>query len=145
MKPPKLVGLLKFFDCRQVDPLSVSRALGFTIDAMTGQQVDLGYADYVTVVSLLDRPYSTVPVAGDLTRLYAEYGDRIRDARYLWLAAGLELTPGRDASTTHPDGQCNGDKVRRDNTGETYDVVSVPPEHAAVAGMRGYLLLREQT
>ena len=145
MKPPKLVGLLKYFDCRTVDPLSVARALGFEIDAMTGQQVDLGHAAYVTIVSLLDRPYSIVPVAGDLTRLFMEYGDRIRDARFLWLAADLELTPGRDASTTHPDGQCNGDKIRRDNTGETYDVVSVPPEHAAVAGMRGYLLLREQT
>ena len=145
MKPPKLVGLLKYFDCRTVDPLSVARALGFEIDAMTGQQVDLGHAAYVTIVSLLDRPYSIVPVAGDLTRLFLEYGDRIRDARYLWLAADLELTPGRDASTTHPGGQVNGDKIRRDNTGETYDVVSVPPEHAAVAGMRGYLLLREQT
>lgn len=145
MKPPKLSGLLKYFDCRQVDPLSVARPLGFEIDDMTGQQVDLGYADYVTIVSLLNRPYSTVPVAGDLMRVFAEYGDRLRDARFLWLAADLELTPGRDASTTHADGQCNGDKVRRDNTGETYDVVAVPPEHGAVAGMRGYLLLRERT
>lgn len=145
MKPPRLVGLLSSFDCRQVDPLSVSRALGFTTDPITGQQVDLGHGPYVTIVSLLDRPYSVVPVEGDLRRDFAEYGDRLRDARYLWLADSLRLTPGRDASTTHPDGQVNGDKVRRDNTGETYDVVAVVPEQGAVAGMSGYLLLREQT
>ena len=145
MKPPRLVGLLKFFDCRVPEPLSVSRALGFTLDERTGQQVDLGRAAYVTVVSLLNKPYSVVPVEGDLRRDFAEYGDRLRDARYLWLDGALELTPGRDAATTHPGGQSQGDRVRRDLTGETYEVVAVPPEHAAVAGMRGYLLLREQT
>jgi hypothetical protein len=145
MKPPKMVGLLSYFDCRQVDPLSVSRALGFTTDPITGQQVDLGHDPYVTIVSLLNRPYSIVPVEGDLRRDFVEFGDRLRDARYLWLSAGLVLTPGHDASTADPAGQCNGDKVRRDLTGETYEVVALPPEHGAVAGMSGYLLLREQT
>lgn len=145
VKPPKLSGLLAFFDCRQLEPLSVSRSLGFAVDAATGQQVHAGYAPYVSITVLLNRPYSFVPVEGDLRREFEEYGDRLRDAKFLWLHQALELTPGVDGDG--PGAQVQGDLIRRDapGTGDVYEVTRTVPEHGKVGGLRGYLLLRAQT
>lgn len=143
MKPPKMVGLLNYFDCRTLEPLSLSRHLGFTDDAATGLRRDLGFGPYATVVSLLDRPYSFVPVEGDLRREFQEFGDRLRDAKFLWLHAALELTPGRDGDSAEGT-EVQGDRVKRDKTGEVYAVARTVPEHGQVGGLCGYLLLREQ-
>ncbi len=140
-----MTGLLGYFDCRADEPLELERHLGFgPVDPMSGVAPDLGRAAPTPLTDLLDAPYAFVPVEGDVRRELAEHGDRLRDARFLWLDARLELRVGRDGDS--PAGsRVKADVVVRSRTGERYEATALPPEHGAVGGLRGYLLLRAAT
>ena len=133
MKPPNMSGLLKFFDCSGIDPVTTQSHLGWTTDTRTGQPIDLGFAEGVDLVG----PYAHVPCPGDNPRELQRYGNRLRDARYIWTRT--VLTPGVDGDAGYP-----GTRVTRTETGEVYLVVE-QLEHSKVAGFQGYLMLREQT
>lgn len=135
MRPPNFTGILKRFDTSVIDPLTVRRHLGYTLDDRTGQRIDGGHAAAVPLVA----PYAFMSVEGDQRRELAAEGDRLRDARWLW--SGETFTPGSDGDA--PGGIAGGDIIVRGD-GTEYDVRRRQDDQA-VTEFRGYYLERRTT
>lgn len=134
MKPPSMAGMLSRFDTSTIDPLYVKRYLGTTVDDRTGSAINGGYAAAVALTA----PYSSMSIEGDQRREFREYGDRLRDARWLWSREAF--TVGSDGDD--PSGELECDIIVRG--GVEFNVVRVQDDQDVTA-FRGYLLARRAT
>lgn len=126
MLPPNIgAWLVHRYDNSPLEPLVWLRHQGWIL--LDGTLTDLGYAEVE-----MPRPYFFGPTPPNAPVSVRPEGDLLQDYMFLWTL--VELSKGVEGG---PPAGRSPDRVRRENTGEVYQVERLLDVAATQSGLRG--------